>query len=312
MHRKKLPKIWPFILATTIGFFLLTKASQLVFSVTDHLVISQIQTTGEPATDEFVELYNPTLDEIDLTGWRLTRKTASGGTTENLVGSISGTILAHGFFLISHQDYNGTPGPDLLYSTSADFADNNTIILSQKIGTNSYLIIDEVGLGSAIEREGTAAPNPPHNGSIRRKSNGQDTDDNATDFEILTTSAPRNKQSPADPPLTTPTMTPTETPTLTPTPIETATPTPTETPSPTPAPTLEPTATPTPNPSPTSTPTLSPTITPSLTPIPSLSPPPTQPLFSFKGLLSCSINFRQIKFGFFFLKIPLAICQRSL
>lgn len=324
MRPKILPKIWLFLFVFLVaGFILLReKASCFVLSATDHVVISQIQTAGEIPTDEFIELYNPTLEEVDLTGWRLTKETIHGATTSaNLVSSMSGTISPHGFFLISHQNYNESPSHDILYSTGGSLADDNTVILKQKIGPNNYLSINKVGWGIAEDKEGNPAPNPPANGSIKRKLNGQDTDDNATDFEVLSVSAPRNRQSPADPPIITPSETPTPTetpsptptstpiPTFTPTPFPTETPTPTatptETPSPTPTPTLEPTATPTLAPS--STPSPFPTITPFPTPTPNSSPSPVLPLFSFKGL-TCSINFRQIKIGFFFLKIPLVIC----
>lgn len=44
-------------------------------AATNHIVISQIQLSGEGnAQDEFVELYNPTNVAIEMTEWRLTRK----------------------------------------------------------------------------------------------------------------------------------------------------------------------------------------------------------------------------------------------
>src|SRR3990167_11365760 len=70
-----------------------------VLSAANHIVISEIQIEGSVADNEFVELYNPTGDPVDLTGWRLARRTASAITdTNNLVASMSGTIPAHGFF----------------------------------------------------------------------------------------------------------------------------------------------------------------------------------------------------------------------
>ena len=45
-----------------------------------HLVVSEVMTGGESASDEFVELYNPTVDELPLEGLELVYVTASGST----------------------------------------------------------------------------------------------------------------------------------------------------------------------------------------------------------------------------------------
>jgi hypothetical protein len=50
--------------------------------------------------------------------------------------------------------------------------------------------IDGVGYGTITGgsyREGTAAPSPPANGSIGRKVDGVDTDNNQADFKTFTT-----------------------------------------------------------------------------------------------------------------------------
>ena len=69
----------------------------------NHIVISEIQIGGATATDEFVELYNPTTSPINISGWRLLRNTMTGGTTDNLVTSFgSFTIQPGGYFLVVH------------------------------------------------------------------------------------------------------------------------------------------------------------------------------------------------------------------
>ena len=51
------------------------------FSQTTHVVISEFATRGaNSATDEFVELYNPTDAPIDLSSWKLEYKSATGTT----------------------------------------------------------------------------------------------------------------------------------------------------------------------------------------------------------------------------------------
>jgi hypothetical protein len=257
-----------------ITALLLTSLSshiQHVFAATNHVVISQIQlgATGK-ANQEFVELYNPTIDVVDLSGWRLSKRSASiSGTLTTLVSSMSGTIAPHGYFLIAHPDYtNATIAADILYSNSSGIAANNSVILYSDTGKT---IVDKVGFGTAQDVETAAYPSLSNDQSIIKKAsntsdavsllpggteecagNGVDTDNNSTDFILLSSPVPRNTNtSPCPPfptvtPITEPSATPTNTPepTLTPTPTEA--PTPTITPTPTPPPGVSPSPTPTP------------------------------------------------------------------
>ncbi len=251
-----------------IVFALLTSlfVAKNVFAETNHVVISQIQIGGSSATDEFIELYNPTESTVSLAGWRLTRKTSSGSQT-NLVANISGQVSPHGFFLIAHPDYDGLVASDIVYSaTSSSVAANNTVLLYKDAGVN---LVDKVGFGTATDNEGSSFPtSPAANQSLHRKNDADDLDNNTNDFEILTVSNPRNSlfaptitPSPTSTvnPTTTPTQIPTESPVATITPTSTPTQTPTSTPLET-VPTDTPTtsASPTTNPSPTLAPTTKP------------------------------------------------------
>jgi hypothetical protein len=257
-----------------------------VSAAATHIVISQIQVSGTIAADEFVELYNPTDSDINLSKWKLIKENSTNTLSQNLVSSMSGTIKSHGYFLVTSQVSAASSTADLLYSTaSITITDNNTVVLVNSAGTQ----IDKVGMGTAADQENSNALLPPAGKSIERKiddtgGHGQDTDNNANDFALLNASNPRNASIIITPTLTpSPTITPipTETPTPTIIPTETQTPTPTMTPTPTenltptltPTPTDEPSPTPTNEPTPTNTP--SPTLTPTLTPTPTNTPTPT-------------------------------------
>ncbi len=258
------------------GIFLLTKTSTA--AAANHIVISEIQIGGLTTTDEFVELYNPTNNSIDLTGWRLQKKSSSGATVVNLVASMSGIISAHGHFLVTHPNYTGTTTSDLLYSgtTPNSIASDNTVVLYSDAGTT---VVDKVGMGTAVDFEGAATIVPETSKSIERVILEQDTNNNLNDFVLRSIPNPQNtsfvESTPTPTASTTPTPTPT--PTLEPTPTET--PVPTETPTPTPSPTIVPTESPTPTPiettTPTPTPTNNPTPTNSPAPSPTFSPTPT-------------------------------------
>ncbi len=155
-------------------------------SQTNHVVINEIRVGGEKATDEFVELYNPTDAEVNLAGWRLSKKTASGSLSNLLTEFPSLALAAHGVVVIAHNDYAGAVPKDIAYSTQSSVTADNTIIL---FSDNGHTVVDLVGMGSAGETEGAAAPTPDAGMSIERKG-GMDTDNNATDFTLLTTPTP--------------------------------------------------------------------------------------------------------------------------
>ena len=159
------------------------------------VVINEIMTGQTGATkNEFIELYNPTKNDINLDGYKLTKKTKSG-TESNLVSSSKfiGIIPTGGYFLITHPDYKDTINADLAYSGSSySIASNNTIILYDTEDN----IIDKVGYGEGIvDFENQAALNPINDQSIERQPVGYDSDNNNTDFIIQNIPNPRNSIS---------------------------------------------------------------------------------------------------------------------
>lgn len=216
----------------------------------DYPVISEVKIAGDSVTEEFVELYNPTANVIDLTGWKLAKKTASGSETNLVTDFPVSAISGFGYFLISHPDFNKV-APNITYSTGNSLAINNTVLLYN----NGGFLIDKLGFGSAGDKEGTASANPPVNQSLERKAtesstlesmttgaevfsgNGFDSNNNYDDFILRTLSEPQNSASSTEIPVDhrpTETPTPTTTPTPTSTPLPTVTPTITVIPIPTP------------------------------------------------------------------------------
>lgn len=246
-------------LILTLAIFLLTSQSPTKADTitSPHVVISEIQANGTLGSDEFIELYNQTLSDVDLTNWHITRRSMGATSDINfLSGGIPKTIHPHGYLLLANSSGKYATGADLTYGTG--FTTDTTITL---YSDNKITQIDQVGFGNVTVAEVAPAPNPPDGGSIERISN-TDTDNNSVDFQILTTSNPQNSSfveetpTPSPSPTETPSPTPTETPTATPTatPTESPTPTPTETPTPTPTETPTPTPSETPAPTPTAPP----------------------------------------------------------
>jgi len=160
------------------------------------ILISEVQTESQTVKDEFIELYNPNSQNVDLTGWVLKKKT-SGGNESNLVSSskFSGVIHSGDYFLIAPQvnddgssNYQGSAPPDLFYSGKTySITGDNTVLLYDPNGN----LIDKVGFDFAQDFETAPAKNPPPG-----KSSGRIWDEaleeyknignNSLDFEIDT------------------------------------------------------------------------------------------------------------------------------
>jgi len=221
-------------------------------------LISEFRTRGpNGASDEFIEIYNNSNIPVDAGGLKIRGSSNNGTVTTRLTIVANTVISARGHFLaINSSAYSGTVNGD--QSFTSGFANDGGIALT--IADDN--VIDQVGLspGSAFKEGMHLAPLPSDaNQSYERKpggaaGSGQDTNDNFTDFQLLTPSDPQNTHS-ASTPGPTPSPAPSPSQTATPTPIASPSPSPTGTPTPTPTPIASP------SPSPTATPSPSPTTT---------------------------------------------------
>ncbi len=104
------------------------------------MVISEIMAGTDGNTDyEFVELYNPTSNQIDLTSWTIKKKSSTGTESSLLVASrMSGkSIGANKYFLaVNEGGYTGSVTPDVSWAHSNTIAyTNNAVILYDASGT---------------------------------------------------------------------------------------------------------------------------------------------------------------------------------
>lgn len=173
-------------------------------AVSPHIVISQFQTGGGGAgtfNDEFIEIFNRGADPIDLNGYRLVYRSATGSNdvTVPFATWTTATVLpAGGYYLIASTSYDGPTTPNLQYNPTTCQCSMGAAGggLALRLGDNNTgAILDSVGWGTATNLfvEGTATAAPAANNSQSRQLNGcQDTDNNAANFTGTIPSAPRN------------------------------------------------------------------------------------------------------------------------
>lgn len=182
------------MLFTLIGTSLSATYTKPTSAVSTSLVISQFQTAGVSASDEFIELHNVSANPIDLNGYRVVYRSTSGTTDTAITNwSTSVVIPAGGFYLLTNSGYDDIAPADRSFTSGLAAAGGGIAIFN---GTTK---IDSVGFGNATNAfvEGTATGAPAANSSYQRNNSScADTDNNAADFSLLTPSAPRNSSSP--------------------------------------------------------------------------------------------------------------------
>ncbi len=211
-------------LSKTLSYFLfvlIISFGNVIFSQTNHLVISEILIDGvyessASTNDEFVEIYNPTDNPVDVSNWTIDYRSATSTTFTLKYTFPAGTLIqSHKYYLFGG---GGVSNRDNI-SESVVLGLGNTgggAFLRNSTGTT----IDLIGWGTAISSnyEGSVATKPAQGISLERKANisststsmgiggtdefagnGYDSDNNANDFVQRTTPQPQNSSSLAEP-----------------------------------------------------------------------------------------------------------------
>ena len=163
--------------------------------------------SSAPFQNDFIELYNRSGADVDLTGWSV-QYTSKAGTNGWTATMLSGVIKAGGYYLVAEA--GGATGMPLPAPDAT-----GTIAMSSTDGTIALVMaaaalpagcpaagaaIDVVGYGAAMCNEGTSTPALSNTKSATRKNGGcSDTNVNSADFNVatLTSSAPpHNTASP--------------------------------------------------------------------------------------------------------------------
>ncbi|NAT10973.1 hypothetical protein C4E22_05435 [ANME-1 cluster archaeon AG-394-G06] len=181
-----------------IAILILAAPVAIAQEVPPHVVISEVYPNVNNAHSEWIELYNPTAENVNIAGWTIDTATHLADATIP-----PGVIIsAHGFYLIADKgfstDKDNPSWPDADLEEAITLRDGNGWCRLNDSGN----FVDTVGWGTATTNETKNADKPAKGESIERKplKDGyapcQDTDDNFVDFAVQDTPTPKNSSSP--------------------------------------------------------------------------------------------------------------------
>ncbi|MBX7113722.1 MAG: DUF4215 domain-containing protein [Myxococcaceae bacterium] len=215
--------------SATLGAATLTSQVGVQLVTTQHLVLSEVAVKGPGgASDEFVELYNPTAAPIDISLWKIQYKSAAGAFyADKVTLPINTVVPPRSYFLVVGAGYVGAVAGDHVYGQPLAFAGDSGHVRigfpnmsTAKADTN---VVDWVGYGTAADSpEGTSKAPAVAAGNIAEsierkalpsstsmtmgpmgadafKGNGYDSDNSGENWVVRSVREPQNAASPVEP-----------------------------------------------------------------------------------------------------------------
>lgn len=130
-------------------------------------------------SNDFVEIYNPADCDVNLGDYTLVYRSAAGTSDVILLKDSTDTLSGQSFYVVGESSMSPKDAP---FATGALSATGGQLAIK-----NGSTVVDSLGYGSSTGSyvEGSAAP-APGSGSISRTPDGNDTDDNESDFTTTT------------------------------------------------------------------------------------------------------------------------------
>jgi hypothetical protein len=132
------------------------------------LVITEVQVAGDSPSDCYIKIYNPSDEVVDISGYRLRKKTSTGRDYSLRVFPAESYIKENDFFIWASSQNSSFPEEVEadVYSTQT-IANNNSIALFD----NNDILIDAVCWGESENSycDKVVIENPQKNQKIKRK-----------------------------------------------------------------------------------------------------------------------------------------------
>lgn len=151
-----------------------------------HVLIAAVQIAAASSSNDFVRLYNPASATVDMSGWKL-HKRSNTGADYSLKEFPAGSMIGPGQSFVwanSAGGFSGAVGADV--SSTETLAADNSVALMDGAGN----VVDAVAWGTGSGQYGEGPPYPTDPGPnqvLARTSSGGvmvDTDNNANDFAL--------------------------------------------------------------------------------------------------------------------------------
>lgn len=165
---------------------------EILGDIADHVVINEVYYDVAGSDEaEFVELYNPTEDDVNLSGWYFGDEEDTTGY-EGYGQFPPGTVIpAQGYLLVAKnstafaQAFGFTPDVEMTFALNNG---GDEILLGQEDHAQYVDVVTyENGSFSGV----IAHPGVPEGHSIERNPHGEDTDDCSVDFQDLSVPTPQ-------------------------------------------------------------------------------------------------------------------------
>ena len=179
-----------FLMLMVVSLVLAPTAEALDPPTTDQVIFSEIlPSTSQSSSQEFIEIYNNTVGDIDLAGWHIqyTSATKTDWSSPSRNIALSGTILAGEYYLLATAGYLSDKS-NLVFSSTLSQSGGHLRILDA-----ANTLQDQIGWGSALMPLGVAAISPAAGNSIARLANTDGfnlSHDNSTDYAETLTPTP--------------------------------------------------------------------------------------------------------------------------
>jgi hypothetical protein len=177
-------------------------SSTAALAASSSIVISELQTGDATSlSNEFVELYNPLATDVDVGGWTLEYKSATG-TSWSKKAILAGVVRSHGFYVLASGSYLATADGHFAAGLSGSAG-------HVRIKNSDGMVVDTLGWGQTANAAETMPVGAAAAGQslerlpgrlLEEGGNATDTDDNSKDFVVRSAPMPQSAQSPIEVP----------------------------------------------------------------------------------------------------------------
>lgn len=161
-----------------------------------QLFIVQVQIAGEKTDNDFIKIYNPSGANLDISGYKLRKRSSTGGESSIRVFPEGSVISAKNYFIWANSKEGYADSINANERSTATLAKNNSVAILTPTGE----IIDALAWGENQNPFAEGQPfieNPIANQKLERKKTNetyQDTNNNSEDFYLNPLSQPTPPQ----------------------------------------------------------------------------------------------------------------------